>query len=90
MLYYKVLNKDNSLLGVIDLNAFRFYSSKRERMYITRTLKKAQYIILNGQYYKVSWLCEDPHNKGKYPEVNLILIEKEEYLNIQAEMEKSN
>lgn len=90
MLYYKVLNKNGSLLGAINLDAFRFYSPKRQRMYITNVLKEAQYIIFNGEYYKVSWLCGDPYNKGKYPEVDLVLIDKEEYLSIQAEKEESD
>ncbi len=48
-------------------------------MYPTTSFSKAQYIIFKDQYYKGSWLKEDKFNKKKYQEVDLILIEKEEY-----------
>ena len=79
MLYYKVLNKDGSFIGAISLNEFRFYNEKRDRMYPTTSFSIAQYVVFNNQYYKGAWLKEDNLNKNKYPEVDLILIEKEEY-----------
>ena len=79
MLYYKILNKDGSFIGAISLNEFRFYNEKRDRMYPTTSFSKAQYVVFNNQYYKGAWLKEDNLNKNKYPEVDLILIEKEEY-----------
>lgn len=79
MLYYKVLNKDGSFIGAISLNEFRFYNEKKDRMYPTTSFSTAQYVVFNNQYYKGAWLKEDNLNKNKYPEVDLILIEKEEY-----------
>jgi hypothetical protein len=48
-------------------------------MFMTQNLHEAQYIILDGSYYKVIWLQEDPCNQAKYPMVNLILIDENEY-----------
>ena len=90
MIYYKVLDKNNVLLGIVDLDAFRFYSPQRKRMYMTQKLAEAQYIILNGEYYKVTWLKEDIYNQNKYPEVNLIITNEEEYKNyIQSKEQNS-
>ena len=89
MLYYKVLNKQGDELGFITLNDFRFYHPKRKRMFIAEKITSAQYIIFNGEYYRVSWLvAEDASVKGKYPEVNIILATDEEYKNYIAQLEQ--
>ena len=79
MLYYKVLDSDGSILGAVTIEDFRFYHAKRQRMFMTQNLHEAQYIILDDSYYKVIWLQEDPCSQAKYPMVNLILIDENEY-----------
>ena len=79
MIYYQVLNQGVEQ-GFITLDSFRFYHPERKRMFITSKIQEAQYIIFNGEYYRVPWLSEEPKAvKGKYPEVELILTSKEEY-----------
>ena len=80
MIYYKVI-KDNEEQGFINLESFRFYHPERKRMFMTSEIQEAQYIIFNGEYYRVSWFGqEEPKEiKGKYPKVELILTSKEEY-----------
>ena len=48
MIYYQVL-KDNKEQGFISLSDFRFYHPRRERMFMTSSLKEAQYIIFDGE-----------------------------------------
>ena len=84
MLYYKVLDSDGSILGAVTIEDFRFYHAKRQRMFMTQNSKRPInilniHIILDDSYYKVVWLQEDPCNQGKYPVVNLILIDENEY-----------
>ena len=79
MLYYKVLDKDNNIEGFVNLNNFRFFHPLRKRFFITTELKKAQYVIFKGQYYRVEWLAEAPELAGKYPFINIVLAEEEEY-----------
>lgn len=88
MIYYQVL-KDNKEQGFISLSDFRFYHPRRERMFMTSSLKEAQYIIFDGEYYKVSWLEEAKEIKGKYPEVELILASQKEYEKYIAEQEEA-
>lgn len=77
MLYYKLTDKK----GFITLQDFRFYHPQRKRMFTTLELKKAQYIIFEGQYYRVPWLSEECEEiKGKYPEMNIVFADKEEYM----------
>lgn len=78
-MYYKVLNIYNEIQGFITLKDFRFYHPQRKRMFMTTELTKAQYVIFNGQYYKVDWLAEAPELIGKYPELIVDLSTEEEY-----------
>lgn len=80
MLYYKVLNKDNEIQGVITLNEFRFYHPQRKEFYMTTELKQAQYVIFNGQYYSVNWLAEAPELRKRYPKLEIETISEEEYI----------
>lgn len=79
MLYYKVLNDNKEIQGYINLNDFRFYHPTRKRFFIATELKEAQYVIFNGEYYRVEWLAESPELAGKYPFINIVLAKEEEY-----------
>ena len=85
MLYYKILNTDKH--GFVSLRDFRFYHPGRQRMYMTMDLQKAQYVIFQGQYYKVAWLAEAPELIGKYPELIIDLVSEEEYMAEMAKVE---
>lgn len=87
MLYYKVLNEKNNAQGYITLNDFRFYHPRRKRFFMTTELRKAQYVIFNGAYYRVEWLAEASELAGQYPLINIVLVEEEEYKKWLKEME---
>lgn len=79
MIHYIVI-KQGEEVGFISIDDFRFYHPRRKRMFMTSQLKEAQYIIFEGEYYRVPWLNEEAAEiKGKYSEVNLVLISQEEY-----------
>lgn len=89
MIHYKIM-QNGAEKGIVSLDAFRFYHPKRKRMFMTTSLKEAQYIILDGAYYKISSLGikEHPDVKGKYPKIDLILTSQEEYEKYMKEKEK--
>lgn len=84
MIHYIVI-KQGEEVGFISIDDFRFYHPKRKRMFMTSQLREAQYIIFEGEYYRVPWLNAEPAEiKGKYPEINLVLISQEEYEKVKS------
>ena len=89
MFYYKVLDEQENILGVVNSLHLRYYNPNSKKI-LCCDEKKAQYVRLDDEHlYHVYWFqpeCEEM--KGKYPDAQLHMSTEEEYENYIAEMAK--
>jgi hypothetical protein len=81
--FYKVIDRDSNYIGVGSSDSLCKYNEKYQKM-ILASESSAQYIIVNGQIYRIPWL--NPENQtiaGKYPMARMFIISEEEYNNLR-------
>lgn len=90
MFYYKVLNLDEEVMGVITSFDLRYFNDEVKRMLCCNE-KLAQYIYLNDSFYRVeSFNNELPYMQNKYPEVLVRTISEEEYFELKQQNSNEN
>lgn len=86
MFYYKILDEDGNFLNIASSSNLRYYVKGNMCACME---EKAQYIYLDGQYYRVCWLNPEPSEiKGTIPLIGMAPIDKDEYLKIKEKQEK--
>lgn len=90
MFYYKVYDEQDILLGLASSVDFRYFNEKPQ-MILCCNEKKAQYIRIKEQLYRVYWFCDECNSqKNKYPSAYLKMATREEYEEYIAQLEKEN
>lgn len=88
MFYYKVLNLNKEVMGVITSFDLRYFNDEVQRM-LCCDEKLAQYIYLNDSFYRVETFNNElPYMEYTYPEVLARTITEQEYISFKEQYEK--
>lgn len=83
MNYYKISSLEGQLLGAVSSNDLRYYNERKHRM-LCCDEQLAQYIYLEGKYYRPGWFnTESAEVRGTYPKVKCQIISEAEFQEIR-------